>query len=178
MESEMRLRPTLAQLNSKKVQIEHLTKQMDALQAQNNDLHNEAIQHRNVSGSHLEERSILEGIGTHTKGDARLVLDEICQILSVPNSDPVSLLETIRKLEKVVKAVPRMEGFIFNLSHAMADDTHKPLPLENILPRLGIWKQIVTHSQTQLEPLIQFKLDLTQLLLGQVYDVSPQELLK
>jgi hypothetical protein len=49
----------------------------------------------------------------------------------VPDCDPVTLLETIRKLEKVVKAVPRMEGFIHNLSLTMADGyVDKPLPLE------------------------------------------------
>ena len=45
-------------------------------------------------------------------GDARLILDEICAIMTIPNNDPVMLLETVRKLERVVKAVPRMEGFI------------------------------------------------------------------
>jgi hypothetical protein len=90
------------------------------------------------------------------------------------DNDPVNLLDTIRKLEKVVKAVPRMEGFIHNLSLTMADSGERagPLPLEQILPRLNIWKQIVIHSQSQLEPLIKFKLDLTKCLLGQHYDIS------
>jgi hypothetical protein len=102
-------------------------------------------------------------------------VDEICDILSVPDSDPVLLLDTIRKLEKVVKAVPRMEGFIQNLSLVMGDgfgDAVKPLPLEQIIPRLNLWKQIVQHSQTQLQPLIKFKVDVTQLLLGQPFEVG------
>ena len=42
--------------------------------------------------------------------------------MSLEDSDPVKLLETIRKLERVVKAVPRMEGFIKNVSLALSDD--------------------------------------------------------
>ncbi len=42
-----------------------------------------------------------------------MILSEIASILELPSGeDPVYLLETIRKLEKVVKAVPRMEAFI------------------------------------------------------------------
>ena len=153
------------------------------MQTQNNDLHNELMQLRNASGTHLtgDEQSILDSIGRakHAmKGDARMVIEEICQILCLPDSDPVVLLETIRKLEKVVKAVPRMEGFIHNLSVTMADGYgDKPLPLEQILPRLGLWKQIVTHSQSQLEPLLKLKVDLTALLIGANYEVSEHDLL-
>ena len=135
-------------MNSKKVQIEHLTRQLEELQSQNNDLNNELMQLRNQSGTHLSsgekrdkrqnERSTLESV-RQTKGDVRMVLEEVCQILSLPDGDPVLLLETIRKLEKVVKAVPRMEGLIQNLSITMSD-SEKPLPLEQIMPRLGIWK--------------------------------------
>jgi hypothetical protein len=111
------------------------------------------LQLRNEHGSHFQkdEQSILDSLGrakvSQLKGDARMVVDEICQILCVPDSDPVVLLETVRKLEKVVKAVPRMEGFIHNLSLTMADGySDKLLPLEQIIPRLNLWKQIVTHS--------------------------------
>jgi len=38
------------------------------------------------------------------------------------SDDPVSILETVRKLEKVVKAVPRMENFITNISRTLAED--------------------------------------------------------
>ena len=55
----------------------------------------------------------------------------------------MTLLDTIRKLEKVVKAVPRMESFIHNLSVAMSEDEQTVLPLEQILPRLNLWKGIV-----------------------------------
>ena len=44
-------------------------------------------------------------------GDDGVVLAEISSILGV-EADPVVLLETVRKLEKVLKAVPRMESFI------------------------------------------------------------------
>ena len=79
------------------------------------------------------------------------MVDEICQILSLADNDPVVLLDTVRKLEKVVKAVPRMESFIHNLSVAMSDNDKngEVLPLEQIMPRLNLWKGIVMHSQTQ-----------------------------
>jgi hypothetical protein len=35
--------------------------------------------------------------------------------------DPVQILETIKKLEKVVKAVPRMESFITNICQVLGD---------------------------------------------------------
>jgi hypothetical protein len=51
-----------------------------------------------------------------------MVLIEIKDILSLENDDPVLILETIRKLEKVFKAVPRMENFITNISRTLAED--------------------------------------------------------
>ncbi len=39
--------------------------------------------------------------------------------MSVKADDCVELLETVRKIERVVKAVPRMEGFISNLCREM-----------------------------------------------------------
>ena len=51
-----------------------------------------------------------------------MVLDEVCSILSLDSNDAVVLLDTVRKLEKVVKAVPRMEGFIHSLSVVMSDN--------------------------------------------------------
>ncbi len=44
--------------------------------------------------------------------DAKLIIDEISDILQLDQEDPALIIETIRKLEKVVKAVPRMEAFI------------------------------------------------------------------
>ena len=72
-------------------------------------------------------------------------MDEVGRILGLPNSDPNSVLETVRKLEKVVKAVPRMENFIHNVSMTMSEDdaNRQPLPLEKILPLLTHWKAIV-----------------------------------
>ena len=196
MQSEIRMRPNLAQMNAKKVQIDHLSKENEELQGQNTELHNEIMQLRNQTQTHLTDNggfhgtslgsfgnqsSILDSVipssthfNSHTKSDARLVLDEICQILSLPDNDAVVLLDTVRKLERVVKAVPRMEQFIHNLSIAMSDDEQKDkaLPLEQIMPRLNLWKEIVQHSQMQLQPLLQLKVDITKLLLGQPFEIS------
>ena len=51
----------------------------------------------------------------------------------------------MRKIERVVQAVPRMEGFINNLCREMTmrEDRVAQLPLEQMVPRLQIWKQIV-----------------------------------
>jgi hypothetical protein len=52
----------------------------------------------------------------------KVIFEEIREILNLSNSDdPVLILETIRKLERVVKAVPRMEAFITNISRALSN---------------------------------------------------------
>lgn len=72
----------------------------------------------------------------------------------------------MRKIERVVQAVPRMEGFISNLCRemTMSEDRVAQLPLEQMIPRLQIWKQIVEQTQTSLAPLIGLKQNLTCLL--------------
>lgn len=60
--------------------------------------------------------------GYISAGDAKLVIDEITEILKLENDDPVLIIETVRKLEKVVKAVPRMENFIQNICKALSED--------------------------------------------------------
>ncbi len=59
-----------------------------------------------------------------------MVLNEVREILNLESDDPVLILETIRKLEKVVKAVPRMENFITNISRNLSLDPQSPVPLE------------------------------------------------
>jgi len=49
--------------------------------------------------------------------------------------DPVTVHETVRKLEKVVKAVPRMESFINSVTQITE------VPLERVLPCLQKWKE-------------------------------------
>jgi len=56
------------------------------------------------------------------QSDAKFVLSEIREVLNLESEDPVAILETVRKLEKVVKAVPRMENFITNISRTLAED--------------------------------------------------------
>lgn len=64
--------------------------------------------------------------------DAKLVLSEVCDILDLPVDDNVALIETVRKIYKVIQAVPRMEGFIGNISQHMAmhEDGVQAIPLE------------------------------------------------
>jgi hypothetical protein len=59
-----------------------------------------------------------------------MVLSEIREVLNLDSEDPVAILETVRKLEKVVKAVPRMENFITNISRTLAEDSQNPVALE------------------------------------------------
>lgn len=73
------------------------------------------------------------------------MLEQVASVLGLPSCNPETLLATVRKLEKVVKAVPRMENFIHNVSLAMSEDDARPQPvaLEKILPLLQHWKAIV-----------------------------------
>jgi hypothetical protein len=66
------------------------------------------------------------------------VLAEVCQILAVETDDCDELLKIVRKIERVVQAVPRMEGFISNLCRemTMSEDRVAQLPLEQMVPRV------------------------------------------
>ena len=64
------------------------------------------------------------------QSDAKMLLSEIREVLNLESEDPVIILETVRKLEKVVKAVPRMENFITNISRTLAEDPSSPVALE------------------------------------------------
>ena len=55
MQSEIRMRPNLAQMNSKKVQIDHLSAENEDLQKKNNELHNEIMQLRNQTQTLLTD---------------------------------------------------------------------------------------------------------------------------
>jgi hypothetical protein len=57
-----------------------------------------------------------------SQSDAKMIISEIREILSLETEDPVAILDTVRKLEKVVKAVPRMENFITNISRNVSED--------------------------------------------------------
>lgn len=60
------------------------------------------------------------------------MLEEVCEALKIESCDNVVVIETVRKIAKVIHAVPRMEGFISNISKLMLmlDDPHESLPLE------------------------------------------------
>ena len=47
------------------------------------------------------------------------MLTEICEIFELAPDDNVALIDTVRKINKVVQAVPRMEAFIGNISQCM-----------------------------------------------------------
>ena len=76
------------------------------------------------------------------QSDAKLVLSEIRELLNLDSEDPVAIMETVRKLEKVVKAVPRMENFITNISRTLAEDPSSPVALEQIIPRVGFLRDL------------------------------------
>lgn len=77
-----------------------------------------------------------------SNSDAKLIVEEIREILNLESDDPVSLIETIRKLEKVVKAVPRMESFITSITRHLSDDQHNHTPLEQVIPRVSYLKSL------------------------------------
>jgi len=55
------------------------------------------------------------------------------EVLQLDGQDSHLILETIRKLEKVVKAVPRLESFIQMICLTLSDDPSTPLPIEQVL---------------------------------------------
>lgn len=63
--------------------------------------------------------------------DCKLVLGEVCAIMQIEN-DPVTLIDYARKIQQVLKAVPRMENFIQSicLQVTIAEDVSERLPLE------------------------------------------------
>ena len=73
---------------------------------------------RNQTQSHLQQTAPSDNGGT-----SQAILNEIGRVLGLPaQADPSSILDTVRKLERVVKAVPRMENFIHNVSITMSED--------------------------------------------------------
>ena len=45
-----------------------------------------------------------------------------------------------------MKAVPRMEQFIHNVSLTMGEEDGRPLALDKVMPLLTHWKAIVQHA--------------------------------
>jgi len=75
--------------------------------------------------------------------DAKMVLEEVRGVLSLEsNDDPVLIIDTVRKLAQVVKAVPRLESFINNISRTLSEDPQNPVPLEQVIPRVGFLRDL------------------------------------
>lgn len=115
------------------MRIGSLEHRIEELQVQNNELHKELMQARNLTGGHFksisaipssgEEKIQIKKASTLSSSDAKIVIGEIQEVLKLQSDDPVLIIETIRKLEKVVKAVPRMETFISNICKQLSDET-------------------------------------------------------
>lgn len=80
------------------------------------------------------------------QSDSKMILEEIRQVLNLESDDPISILETVRKLEKVVKAVPRMEGFITNISRCIGEQD-QPVSLEQVIPRASYLRDLEKKHQ-------------------------------
>eukprot|EP00347_Sterkiella_histriomuscorum_P008547 403344679 len=199
LEQELKFRPNLANIKATEYKVQNMEKEICELQRQNNELHNELIQIRNDQGSHLSDQGksqhsksanqnisdnvgkkgglILKSSNGHylSAGDAKLVIEEITEILKLENNDPVQIIETIRKLEKVVKAVPRMESFIQNICKATSEDPNQLVSIEQVIPKLKLWKDIVLNQFGALQQLkrdliyLIFQRDNIQLMNGDVY---------
>ena len=101
-------------------------------------LRNQTNSH-NLTGASIQPSSV--------DSESRKALQDVASVLGLPDSQPAAVLSTVQKLEKVVKAVPRMEHFIHNVSLTMGEEDGRPLPLEKVLPLLTHWKAIVQHAQ-------------------------------
>ena len=149
LHKEMLVRPSLNEANASKVEIKHLRNRITELENTQTVVGGETL---------TESRSVVK-VANPAITDAKLVLSEVCEILDLPADDNVALIETVRKIYKVIQAVPRMEGFIGNISQHMAlhEDGVQAIPLEQIIPRVQLWKQIVMTAQSSLQPLLNLK---------------------
>ncbi|CDW84876.1 UNKNOWN [Stylonychia lemnae] len=185
MEQEMKIRPNLSSMKATQMKMQEMEQEIKSLQKQNDELNNEIMIFRNNSVSKLQMFIIFQGTHINQKsqqkneqikgglliknnqgsfmsaGDARMIIEEIQEILKLETEDPGQIIETIRKLEKVVKAVPRMENFIQNICKQMSEDPNRPTPIEQIIPQIQYLRDIAIN---QAGPLQQFKRDLIYLL--------------
>ena len=84
--------------------------------------------------------------GPDEPDEAKRAIENVAQVLGLPDASPTAVIGTVQKLEKVVKAVPRMEHFIHNVSLTMGEEDGRPLPLDKVIPLLNHWKAIVKHA--------------------------------
>lgn len=157
----MKALPSLVEANATKMMLRNAQREIEDLRGQ---LENETVlagDHQRDQQEHRREDPSFAPRQVEpsqfTQGDAKLVLAEIVQILDLPNvEDPVPILETIRKLEKVVKAVPRMESFITSISRVLSPDPSAHLALEQVIPRAGFLKALEHQYSMLLQHLLPF----------------------
>jgi len=162
MQAEMKALPSLVEANATMMMLRNAQREIEDLRSQ---LENETV----LAGDHQRDEYRREDPSfafrqkqvepsQFTQGDAKLVLAEIVQILDLPDvEDPVPILETIRKLEKVVKAVPRMESFITSISRVLSPDhPSAQLALEQVIPRAGFLKALEHQYSMLLHHLLPF----------------------
>ena len=82
---------------------------MTLLEKTNSELRAELVEMRKFNGEMSKSRS-KSPLKAIPSGEAAAVLEEICRILAIRH--PHHILKSIVKLEKVVRAVPRLEHFI------------------------------------------------------------------
>ncbi|TNV83453.1 hypothetical protein FGO68_gene2637 [Halteria grandinella] len=140
MNSEMKALPSLIEAKTNAKMLEKAEREIERLRKQCEELENDRalrelkpqsnapMPHQPPTPTPLTLSPTL--LLSHS--DALAILDEIRSILSLDTQDPVTLLDTIRKLEKVVKAVPRMESFITSISRQLGDT-----PIEQVMPRVS-----------------------------------------
>ena len=125
----MKALPSLQEAKATSMILENQKRDMKTLLLENDELKNEIAF---IKGRCQEETPILKerqipetrvrsGVMLG-QSDAKMIIEEIREILSLDSDDPVLVLETVRKLEKVVKAVPRMENFITSISRNIAEE--------------------------------------------------------
>ena len=118
MEKELEMRPSLREANSMRVEIKHL--------------HNQLSQFNSEPKPDSPEPNRRSAVEPPVKAlsDAKLILSEALQIFQIDSSDSVVILDALRKISKVLQAVPRMEGFITNISRTVNSDPTEALPLD------------------------------------------------
>ena len=123
------------------------------LKAENNNLENENMLLKNNTNTHFRSQSketdkilTVEASKKHSvdydNSTAVIILKKVLEILNIENplgkfceESSCTILETVKKIQKVVMAVPRMESFIKQLCSAVFPHQQSP-QLENIIPEI------------------------------------------
>ena len=151
LERDINSAPSINDLHVLHNKIAKLEKDNTLLQKENNNLENEMMLLKNNTNMHIKNHNTSMNtskdlnIGFKNSEDftfeyddssASVILNKILQILNIQNTiGNAKIIETVQKIEKVVKAVPRMEAFLKSVAATIFPDHPNP-PLDQLIPEI------------------------------------------